>query len=251
MTETFKALFDKHAATYAQYRPGYPAELYEFIISQAPSQEMAWDCGTGSGQAAVALAKEFAHVVATDASAAQLEHAQQLQNVEYKHSSAEDSGLADSSVDLVTAANAVHWFDIEKFFGEVQRVLKPSGVIAVWCYSGVHTDDAALDAAIKELGSKVNPYWPSPIALVHQHYRTLPFPFEEIDAPQFELSTTWKIGQFIGYISTWSAREAYRKACGTDPIEEWALEHKPIFADEEKQYEFRFPLHMRIGRSRR
>lgn len=249
MTEPFKAIFDQHAATYAQYRPGYPAELFAFIVSQAPDKQLAWDCGTGSGQAAVALAEFFHHVVATDASAAQLEHAQRLSNIEYRCNSAEEVELADRSIDLVTVANAVHWFDINKFFFEVQRVLKPGGVIAVWCYSGEETADRAVDQAIKELRSLVLPYWAAPIAMVQQHYNTLQFPFEEIESPQFSLSVTWNIRQFIGYVSTWSVREAYRKVHGTDPIEEWASQHKSTFADKDKQYEFHFPLHLRLGRS--
>lgn len=119
----FKDLFSNHAKEYKEFRPTYPEGLFEFLSSQAPDHGAAWDCATGNGQGAEGLAKYFNHVYATDASSAQIKQAAPLKNVHYSVATAEHSGLPGQSTSLVTVFQALHWFDLEKFFKEVKRVL--------------------------------------------------------------------------------------------------------------------------------
>ncbi len=130
----FKDHFSGHAGEYAKYRPRYPPALFAKLAEVAPARELAWDCATGNGQAAVALAEVFARVIASDASAKQIENASRQANIEYKVETAEQSSLGAASIDLITVGHALHWFDLAKFYGEAQRVLKPNGIIAAWCY---------------------------------------------------------------------------------------------------------------------
>ena len=113
---SWKDHFSHASDDYRRWRPGYPDELFAWLAAMAPSRAVAWDCATGSGQAAGGLAAHFARVVATDASAAQVAEAEAFGRVEYRVAPAEDSGLPDASVDLVTVAQALHWFEFERFF---------------------------------------------------------------------------------------------------------------------------------------
>lgn len=251
MTRTdYHTLFDRTSSQYVQFRPGYPPSLYEFIVGAVAERQLVWDCGTGSGQAAVSLAEYFDQVVATDASLTQLQHAPKHPKIRFVAAPAEECPLATGSCDLVTAANAVHWFHIDKFFAEAQRVLKPGGVVAVWCYTGVKCEDSKLDEDFEKLKMAVHPYWPEPIKLVFDNYLTLPFPFEDIEQPEpFSLVVEWNIAQLIGYCSTWSATENYIKAQGVDPIQTWFEGIVDKYPDTEKRYRIIFPLRMRIGRN--
>lgn len=242
---SFSTLFDEKARDYARYRPGYPSELFEFIYSRVESFDLVWDAGTGSGQAAVELAKAFKLVAATDVSAAQLQFATPDERISYRVTPSENSGLEDDSCNLVTSANAVHWFDTNQFFGECQRVLRPKGVVAVWCYNMVYGVDAPTAASVRELQELVRPYWPEPIQLVTQCYRTLPFPFDEIVERTFLLRVNWTLEQFAGYAKTWSAAKAYRDSMGLDPVDEWS---KSLCDRGSSEYTFEFPLHLKMGR---
>ncbi len=243
---SYQTLFDGKAREYAQYRPGYPAELFQFIIAKVKSFDLAWDAGTGSGQAAEELTRFFSAVVATDASASQIQFARQSPGITYRQTPSESSGLPDSSCDLITAANAVHWFDIPDFFSECRRVLKADGIVAVWCYSMVHARDAALEPVVQSLIDNVCPFWPEPIQLVFDRYRTIEFPFREIPAPEFTLSVDWTLQQFVGYSSTWSATKACKETTGKDPIHGWVESHQ-MQLDDSTVYTFEFPLHLRMG----
>lgn len=132
---TFQDHFSEQAKEYARHRPTYPAAMFAYLASLAPSQELAWDCGTGNGQAAIALAEQFQHVIATDASASQIENAFPHERVEYRVEPSEQTSLPTGAVDLVTVGTAVHWFDFDRFYTEVRRVTKANGILAVWTYS--------------------------------------------------------------------------------------------------------------------
>jgi ubiquinone/menaquinone biosynthesis C-methylase UbiE len=127
--------FSKQAANYSIYRPQYPQSLFDFIFSQCNDYQIVWDCATGNGQAVKTLAAKFDHVYASDASEAQIAKTNSIQNVDFFVGNAYNSDLKDESVDLITVATAVHWFDIDLFYKEAQRILKPGGIIAYWTYS--------------------------------------------------------------------------------------------------------------------
>ncbi len=248
MNTVFKDHFSAQATDYARYRPDYPAGLFAWLAGLAPARDAAWDCGTGSGQAAVALAAHFARVVATDPSRSQLEHAEPRPNIDYRCASAEVSLLDTASIDLVTVAQAIHWFDLEKFYAEVKRVLKPGGVIAAWTYTLLDVE-AGIDELLQDFyRNVVGPYWPPERKMVDDRYRSLPFPFDPIAAPAFDIRTVWTRDDLLGYLGTWSATRACMKATGADPLVEFARRLAPLWPDPAQQKTLRWPLHLRVGR---
>lgn len=218
---SFHDHFSARAAGYARYRPRYPAALTAWVAALAPTRERAWDCATGSGQAAVGLAAHIARVVATDASAAQLAHAARHAGVDYCVARAEDSALATGSVGLVTVAQALHWLDLTAFYAEVRRVLAPGGALAVWSYGDPVLGDAALDHVLQRYAREtVGAYWAPERRMVDEGYRGIPFPFREVAAPRFALAQRWTLSQLAGYLRTWSATARYAAALGGDPVVE-------------------------------
>ncbi len=243
---TFQDHFSSLATDYARYRPRYPEVLFRYLSEQAPSRSLAWDCATGNGQAALGLAEFFDRVVATDASESQLAHAQRHPRVEYRRATAEHSGLDAASVDLVTVAQALHWFDLEKFYAEVRRVVRPGGCLAVWTYALFQCDPAA-DAAIRDFYERtLGDYWTPERRLVEQGYRTLPFPFEETKTPEFVMESRWNLEQVLGYLGTWSALKRYREAKGSDPLPELAEGLRRAWGKEEVR-PLRWPISLRCG----
>ncbi len=247
--QPFQDHFSGHAADYARFRPHYPLALFEWLAQVAPARELAWDCATGNGQAAVALAAYFAEVHATDASAEQVAQAQPHPGVRYVVAPAEASGLADTTVDLVTVAQALHWFDLDRFYGEVRRVLKPAGVLAVWSY-GLFECAPAVDAAVRRLYADiVGPYWPMERRLVEQGYQSLPFPFAELQVPAFAMEAQWTLAETAGYLNTWSAVQRYRNDRSEDPLQRVAADLASAWGDAERARTIRWPLHLRVGRA--
>jgi SAM-dependent methyltransferase len=217
---TFKDHFSGHARDYATYRPGYPDDLIDFVAALPRRRGTAWDAGTGSGQAAVALAGRFDQVIGTDPSAQQVENADPHPRIEYRVATAEDSGLPDASVDLVAVAQAFHWFDFDRFFAEARRVLAPGGAVALWSYNLARVSPG-VDAWIDHLAhGLLGSWWPPERRWVNEEYRTIPFPFPEVEAPVFHLYEDWDLERYLLYVRTWSAFKRYEKATGRDPIEE-------------------------------
>ena len=210
----FKDHFSGHADAYARFRPDYPPELYAWLAEISPSRERAWDCATGNGQAAVALAEHFAEVIATDASEKQIRSAFPHPRVTYRTAPAEDSGIEPGSVDLITVAQALHWFDIPRFFAEADRVLKPGGVLGVWAYA-VFRSTPEIDRVVDHLYRDiVGPYWPPDRAMIEQGYAGVEMPFEPVDAPPFFMRKEWTADDVLGYLGTWSATRGYIAAHG-------------------------------------
>jgi SAM-dependent methyltransferase len=243
---TYVNLFDGQAEEYARFRPGYPDALFAHLAARVPSRRLAWDVGTGNGQAALRLADDFDRVVATDSSAIQISHAPAHPKVNYEVALAQDSGLATASCDLVAAASAVHWFDRPAFYREVERVLRPRGVIAVWCYRLPRSTGTYGDMLAAYFDS-LEPHWPAPTRLVRDDYRTLDFPFVEEPSPRFTYEASWTPAQLLGYVSSWTAPQVYKQETGIDSLRRFAdeLERAGVRADEPRP--LAIPICMRLG----
>jgi len=248
VTASFPDHFSGHAELYRRYRPTYPAGLYAWLAGLTRGREVAWDCATGNGQAAVGLAGHFRMVVATDASAEQVRHARPHPAVRYLLGAAERAPLADASVDLVTVAQAVHWFDLDAFYLEARRVARPGAHLAVWTYSLVRVD-AAVDALVDWFYTDVvGSYWPPERIHVHERYERLPFPFEEAQAPAFDMRPRWTRADLLAQLTTWSSVNRYRRERGEDPLAllEPRLARAWPRADEVRTLSW--PISLRVGR---
>ena len=242
-----KDLFSEESQTYQSARPRYSQQLITAILEHVPARQWAWDVGCGSGQFTQLVAAYFERVLATDLSVKQLEQAQALHNVQYQAQEASNSGLADHSVDLVTVAQAVHWFDFEKFYLEVKRVLKPNGVFAVVGYGLIQIQDQALQAALKDLYfNTLKNYWDPERRYVDEEYQSIPFPFQEIDMPKLELRYQWSHEQLFNYLTTWSAVQHYERQTEQSALTQMV---KVLQQHPEKIIEVCFPVLLRVGRA--
>ncbi len=239
-----KDRFSEHAPQYAAFRPHYPTELYDFIFQHVAKFGLAWDAGTGNGQAAVVLASRFQKVHATDISKRQLENAATLPNISYAEEGYNIS-LPDHSVDLITVAQAIHWFDLPRFFAEAKRVGKPGVLIAVWGY-GLLEIDKAVDPLISGFYvSVVGPYWDPERKLIDQRYAHIEFPFHEIPSPVFAMNFEWTLAELEGYLTTWSAVQKYWKEVGENPVPELMAKLQPKWGGGKRTVHF--PLFLRAG----
>jgi SAM-dependent methyltransferase len=214
----FRDHFSPQAGEYEKYRPGYPPGLFEWLARSSPSRSIAVDVATGNGQAAIALASHFERVIGCEPSAAQLAAARAHARVEYRCEAAERISLPDRSVDLLTVAQAAHWFDWRAFCREAARVLKPSGVIAIWSYAHSVVTPAVDRVVMDFARDVVGPYWPRERRIVDDGYRDLTLPFAALAPPAFEMATEWEHATMRGYIGTWSAVQRYRSRTGRDPM---------------------------------
>lgn len=245
---TFKDHFSTRSADYAAYRPTYPRTLADYLASLCATPDVALDVGCGSGQLSVLLAERFAHVIATDASPQQIEKAEAHARVEYRVAPAESSGLPNASVDIVTAAQAAHWFDLPAFYAEARRVGKPGAVLALITY-GVLQTDPDIDTTVQHFYKDVvGPYWPPERRHVEDGYRSFDFPFQELTAPPLAIEMQWRASDLIGYADTWSAVRGAEKVLGREPIERFQRELLKAWGEPERRRTIRFPLSLRVGR---
>ena len=240
--------FAAEAADYAHLRPTYPDELFQFLATVVPSRAVAWDCATGNGQAATHLARYFARVIATDESGEMLAQAPRDPKIIYRVAEAEDSGLEDRSVDLVSVASAIHWFDLERFYEEVRRVVKPGGTLAAWTYyTPVFGNE--IDSVIHRLAHDVlGAYWDERVHYVVDEFHDLPFPFEPIRAPSFQTDMIWNMQDLLAYFETWSSSVKYREANHASPTSLIEDDLARAWGDPHQKRDLRFPLYMRLGR---
>jgi len=216
---TFKDLFSPQASDYARFRPVYPPELYAWLAAQAPARQLAVDVGTGNGQAAIALAAHFERVIGVEPSEGQLANATPASRVEYRRGAAEATGVEAASADLLTVAQAFHWFAHDAFFAEVRRVVRPGGSLAVWCY-GLTRITPEVDAAVHILYEDLlGPYWEPERKLVETGYRDIAVPFDEIPSPAFAMQQSWTFDHLLGYLGTWSPRKRFAAERGKDALE--------------------------------
>lgn len=238
--------FSKQSDIYAKYRPAYPQELYDFILKKVANKKIAWDCGTGNGQAAKELANAFEKVFATDISQKQIENAVQKDNIFYSVQPAEQTNFPDNSFGLITVAQALHWFRFDDFYTEVTRVAKPNSFFAGWTYSLLHItkeiDELISDYHFNTLGN----YWDAERKYVDEEYKNIPFPFARISTPDFAIEYEWTIEELEGYFNTWSALQKFIAANQYNPVDELIRCIKPLWKQEKMK--IHFPVHLLMGR---
>lgn len=240
------AIFSPVAHAYSRYRPSYPPELFSYLASLPAVRTRAWDCGTGNGQAALALAQHFEQVSACDVSPEQIALAKAHPRVQYLVRGAERSDLDTASVDLVTVAEALHWFDIQAFFLEVSRVLRPSGVLAVWNY-GRCVIEPEIDKLLDHFKDQLlEPYWPTAAREANVTVYAIPFCYE-VSVPKMEISAYWDVEHIIGYLGSWSATAAYRQSNDLDPVDAIHSDLVELWGDPGMLRCIRWPLNIRAG----
>lgn len=237
--------FSTKSSDYAKYRPAYPEELYRFLKIHLSNQNVAWDCSTGNGQVARELANFFERVEATDISGQQLENAVKKPNINYSKQAAEKTNFPDNYFDLISVAQAIHWFDFDAFYSEVNRVLKPGGIIAVIGYSLFQSNPRTDEVIANFYEHIIGSWWDKERRYLDKQYSTLPFPFEEIQTPNFNREYQWTFEQLIGYLKTWSAVKHYENAKGINPVELIENDLKNTFGNENKVV---FPILLRLGK---
>ncbi len=238
--------FSSQSDQYARFRPVYPRSLFDYLITLVPDLETAWDCGTGNGQVARELAFYFDQVYATDLSQQQIDEAIPHEKIFYSVSQAESAPFPDNTFDLITVAQAIHWFDFEAFYREVNRTIKDGGILAVIGY-GLFRVSPEIDAVIDEFYKNViGPHWDTERKYIDEHYQTIPFPFGEIKAEPFEMVFEWSFEHLTGYLQTWSAVKHYRKATGNNPLDLVFDQLKVLWGTDTRV--IRFPLLLRIGK---
>lgn len=247
MSAKFKDHFSTQSSQYQRYRPHYPAALFGWMAGLTQEHTLAWDCATGNGQAAQALANHFDKVLATDASDNQIAQCLAHSRIKYRVADAEHAPLEDNSVDLITVAQALHWFDQTQFFQEAWRVLKQSGVLAVWSYN-LLSINPQIDAIVYHYYQDiVGPYWPPERRLVENGYPPLPSPFHEIDVPDFAMNTRWTLADLLGYLGTWSASVYYARDRDRDPLSQIRTALTQVWQDPEQRVTVHWPLQLRVG----
>jgi len=249
MTRMATDHFTPVAAQYAQSRPTYPDALFDWLLGISPGRALCWAVGAGNGQASVALAQRFEHVRATDLSAAQIAEAAPHERIAYAAAPADESGLPDGSADLVTVAQALHWFDLDPFYAEVKRVLKPGGVFAAWSYGVLHVEGDAADALLQHFyWNVVGPHWPAERRHVENGYAQLAFPFHAIEAPPLAITLHWTLDELLGYVRSWSATSRMQRATGSDPVSALESQLAPAWGARDARRLISWPIAMRAGR---
>lgn len=249
MSDDFADHFGPLASHYAAFRPHYPGPLFDWVASQCTHRRRAWDCATGSGQAALGLATHFDAVIATDASASQLASASPHERIEYREAAAEQSGLAAGSIDLVAVAQALHWFDLDAFYDEVRRVLTPGGVFAVWSYGNCWLDDADVHAQVQAYYTgTLAGFWPAERIHVENGYADLPFPFARLAVPAFEIVERWDLPGVLGYLRSWSASGHYVAARGEAGFLEFGARLAQAWGEPARRIAIRWPLAVHAAR---
>lgn len=240
--------FSRDSASYAQFRPRYPAVLFEWLTGLPSARRLVWDVATGSGQAATMLAPHFGRVIASDASIAQLRARSTVPGVYYLAEQGEGSALASRSADMVTVAQAYHWFDHPRFHAEVDRVLVPGGAFAVWCYGVLHVEPEIEAAMARFYDGAVGAYWPKGRVHVERGYRDFTIPIAEVAAPPMSITTEFTLPQLVGYVRTWSAVGRYMKVTGHDPVPEFGQELAALWGDPDRPRRVEWPISVRAGR---
>jgi len=240
--------FSSGSDQYARHRPSYPEELFLFLSEIAPQREAVWDCATGNGQAAISCAKYFSHVEATDISAEQIRECTLHPKITYSVSPAESTPFGDHSFDLITVAQAYHWFDQDKFSREAERVLRPKGILAVIGYGFCEINPSIDKVILENLLNPIDQSWAHGNRLLMSGYKDITLPFEEISIPQkFSIKVEWTLGHLLAYLRTWSAVKLFIKEYGVDPVAELEPKIKPLWGETEERV-VQMPIFLRVSR---
>lgn len=247
---TFKDNFSQHADLYVKYRPHYPDALYAFLAEQTAAHDLAWDCGTGNGQAAIGLTPYYKNIIATDPSQQQINNCLHHPQIDYKVEKAEHSSIATNSIDLITIANALHWFDFDAYFAEAYRVLKPNGWLAAWAYF-VPTSIPEIDKVVHDYHyNTLKAYWLPENGYVENSYRDIPFPFDTIATPEFVCEKELNLSDFIHYLSTWSATQRYLKMHGRNPADDLVTALQKYWPTPTSTQKITWRLVLKMGKKR-
>ena len=239
--------FSIQSDNYAKYRPAYPTEFYNYLYSLIPASQAAWDCGTGNGQVAFELAKKFDHVFASDLSESQIKNALQSKNIVYSIQAAEQTFFEKDQFDLIIVAQAIHWFDFDKFYSEVRRTGNSNAILCVLGYGKIEISEE-MDRVINYFYRNViGSYWDKERKYIDENYKTIPFPFQEYTAPDFVNNIQWSLEHLIGYLNTWSAVKHFISKNNYNPLDALMKEIEILWGDS-KEREVRFPLLLRIGK---
>ncbi len=231
----------RRGASYQSHRPDYPDSLFATLAERAPARRRALDLGCGSGQACRALEAHFDQVLGIDVSLEQLRAAPAGQ-ARYLAARADALPLADASLDLITVAQALHWFPLPAFFHEAGRVLTGGGLLAIISY-GLCTV-VGLEGLVEDFHDRIlKPWWPPARWVVVNGYRgvALPWPERSDPAPApIERRWTWR--NMAGYLDTWSALVKAR-AAGEDPLAAFLPVLREAWGEGERTV--RWPLRVR------
>lgn len=243
----FRDHFSDRPRDYAAHRPGYPAALVDWLASLPARRDLALDAGCGSGQLSTLLGDRFARVIAIDASAPQLAEASPHARVEYRVARAEDTGLDDATVDLLTVAQAAHWFDVDAFHREARRIVRPGGAVAWISYGVVELDGPAAEV-LRAIRAEVASFWPPERRHVESGYRTLDFRFDELDAPPLAIRLPWTADDFANYVETWSATKRAADERGAEIVARFRRDIREAWGDPAQRRDVTWPLVVRAGR---
>lgn len=240
-----KDRFSTRVDLYKNFRPGYPPQILEMFSKLLSADSFVLDCGTGNGQLAILLATYFKQIIAIDVSENQILSATKHPSISYRVASAEKTGLADQSVDLITVAQAVHWFNFNQFYKEVKRILKPNGFIAIVGYGLLQVESPVKPVLDQIYYHVLKNFWDPERKYIDEEYKTIPFPFDEKTVPTFSISYQWTVEQFIGYLCTWSACKLYESKNGLNPVEELSAQIRMCWGTGKRQVTF--PTLLRLG----
>jgi SAM-dependent methyltransferase len=241
--------YTNQAREYAEHRPTYPEELYNFLAEHAPRNSRVLDCCTGSGQAALELAKRFPSVTAIDINEEQINNAARHDNIEYRVASAEQSGMDANSIDLLTVATGIHWLDLEEFYSEADRILTPQGIIAIWGY-GATSITPEIDAVLDQFtGVTLKDYWDDVLWFAWNNYKGLAFPFTTIGDPGFRITKELTLDALRNYLFTWTTYQRYITERGIDPYEEIRSDLEAAWGDPNQKRTVTWTITMKLGRA--
>lgn len=240
--------YSSFAKEYAQTRPSYPSELFSYLASLLDRRTLAWDCATGNGQAALELAPYFERVIATDISTEQLRHSVPHPQITYRVAQAEQSGLDGQSVDLLTVATALHWFDLDRFYSEACRVVRPGGVLAAWTYHVGYMEPPFNEVMERFYRDVVSPYFASGARLVDDRYEGIALPGDAVNVGEYCASAAWNLDQMLTFIAHWSGSQQYMKVRGENPVALIANELAQVWGERDRVHTVRWPMYLRLSR---